>query len=78
MQPLVKDIIAWKAVFPLCRISHVYQEANQAKDSLASHALNGSFVFHSDPLSTAFIVLLQANAMQTTYLCHVWLQDRYC
>lgn len=61
-------ILAWKAASQPWLVTHVYREANQALDWLASKALSGPFTFTKDTsLPLDFQHILQADAYRTLY-----------
>lgn len=59
-----------EGIIPLFLVSHVYGEANQATDLLASYPLKGSFSFLHDSLTMDFFIILEADAAGLVLLCN--------
>ena len=67
--PLMRDLLDWKASCYCCYISHIYREANQAADYLAKQALTREVVWSQDDIiDPIFAAILQANACNVHYI----------
>ncbi|XP_073106299.1 uncharacterized protein [Elaeis guineensis] len=89
--PILRDVLTWKATSHPWIISHIFREANQAADWLASGSISGALQFSQlDPLPAQLCAILHADAIGviherqlifqilTSWFCCFFNSHNYC